>query len=132
MLRQPLPGMACECSPVKKRTNYPIAISVDDLGHGFALEAQCVLGVDPQRIATYLQTAVEALVTALSNDPQQRVRALNILPMAERQQLLVDFNDTAVAYPQEHLLHQLFEAQVTAQPEATALVYEDHTLPMPN
>ncbi|HMS86709.1 MAG TPA: condensation domain-containing protein, partial [Nitrospira sp.] len=85
----------------EERTNYPIAISVDDLGHGFALEAQCVLGVDSQRIATYLQTAVEALVTALSNNPQQRVRALDILPIAERQQLLIDFNDTAVAYPQE-------------------------------
>ena len=42
----------------------------------------------------------------------------------ERQQLLVDWNATAVAYGQDACLHELFEAQVERTPEAVAVVME--------
>ena len=46
----------------------------------------------------------------------------------ERHQLLVEFNDTSVDYPQDKCIHELFEAQVEANPDAIALVFEDQTL----
>src|SRR3569833_1967348 len=40
----------------QKRSNYPIALSVDDFGEGFALTAQTAPSVDPQRVTAYLHT----------------------------------------------------------------------------
>ncbi|WP_440030567.1 AMP-binding protein, partial [Chromobacterium amazonense] len=51
-----------------------------------------------------------------------------MLPEAEQQQLLVDFNATEAAFPQDALIHQLFEAQVERSPEATAVVFEAQSL----
>ncbi|MBV6325905.1 hypothetical protein KVP70_34020, partial [Duganella sp. HSC-15S17] len=50
---------------------------------------------------------------------------LPILPDSERQQLLVGFNATHAHYPQDQLIHQRFEAQSAADPEAIAVVYEE-------
>ncbi|MCP2012860.1 condensation domain-containing protein, partial [Duganella violaceipulchra] len=108
----------------EERTNYPLTVSVDDLGQGFALTAQCD-GVDPARVVGYLHTAIEGLVQALMHTPQQAVHLLPILPDSERQQLLIGFNATQAHYPPEQLIQQLFEAQAAANPEAIAVVYEE-------
>ena len=42
--------------------------------------------------------------------------------------MLYDFNDTAAPYPAQRCIHELFEAQVQASPEACALVFEDTQL----
>jgi amino acid adenylation domain-containing protein len=44
------------------------------------------------------------------------------LSEAERRRLLVQWNDTHAAYPEEVCIHQLFEAQVARTPQALALV----------
>src|SRR5207253_9689825 len=108
----------------QQHTNYPITLSIDDLGQGFALTAECIPGIDPTRINAYLQTAIDALVTALATDPERPVLSLPILSAAERTQLLVAWNDTAVPYPNEALVHRLVEAQVAATPAAVAVVEE--------
>ncbi|WP_323145157.1 non-ribosomal peptide synthetase, partial [Massilia phyllosphaerae] len=112
----------------EERTNYPLGVSVDDLGDGFAISTQCVKAIDPSRINAYLNRAMESLIAALRDVPEKEVRSLDILPETERHQLLVQFNDTAAAYPQDHLIHQLFEQQAALQPEATAVVYEQDSL----
>ncbi|WP_352232126.1 amino acid adenylation domain-containing protein [Xenorhabdus bakwenae] len=112
----------------EERTNYPITLSVDDLGDGFQLTALTVSDIAPERINTYLATAISGLVDALVHNPQQAIRAIPVLPAAERQQLLVDFNTTQADFPQEALIHQLFEAQAAQHPDTLAVVYEDQTL----
>ena len=85
----------------QERTNYPITLSVDDLGEGFALTAQTDRRIDPQRVIGYLHTALESLVEALEQAPQTPALSLSILPESERQQVLELFNATQAAYPQE-------------------------------
>ncbi|WP_166213130.1 amino acid adenylation domain-containing protein, partial [Cognatiluteimonas telluris] len=46
---------------------------------------------------------------------------LALLDAGERQQLLHDFNATAVAYPDQARIHELFQAQVGRTPEAIAV-----------
>jgi amino acid adenylation domain-containing protein len=104
-----------------ERVNYPVGVSVDDFGTRFAISAQCD-GVDPQRVAAMLTRAVDGLADALMRDPQRILHTLDVLADAERLQVLHGFNDTAVAYPQQALVHQRFEAQAAATPEAVALV----------
>ncbi|MDE1483429.1 amino acid adenylation domain-containing protein [Xenorhabdus bovienii] len=112
----------------KERTNYPLTLSVDDLGADFYLTTQAVAGIDPARVIAYLVNAIRGLVDALAHDPQQLILDVPLLPSTERQQLLVDFNATETDFPQDALIHQLFEAQAAIRPAATAVVYEDQTM----
>ncbi|MDC9590802.1 amino acid adenylation domain-containing protein [Xenorhabdus sp. XENO-10] len=112
----------------QERTNYPITLSVDDLGVGFHLTTHTIASIDPDRVTHYLLTAISGLVDVLAHNPQKLILDVPILPEAERQQLLVDFNATQADYPQDALIHQLFEAQAACRPEATALVFEDQKM----
>ncbi|MBD2601502.1 MULTISPECIES: hybrid non-ribosomal peptide synthetase/type I polyketide synthase [Microcystis] len=77
-----------------------------------------------QRWLGHFQTLLEAVI----NDPRQNLRELPLLSPAERQQLLVDWNDTKTDYPQDLCIHQLFEAQVERTPDAIAVVFENQHL----
>jgi amino acid adenylation domain-containing protein len=72
----------------------------------------------------HFQTLLEGIVA----NPEQRLSDLPLLTQPERQQLLVEWNDTQVAYPKDVCIHQLFEAQVEQTPEAVAVVFEDQQL----
>ncbi|WP_205418705.1 AMP-binding protein, partial [Pseudomonas syringae] len=109
---------------VRERTNYPLTLSVDDQGDGFLLSVQVAAGFDGQRICGYMQTALNHLVEALESAPDSAVRDLSVVPEAERQQLLVAFNDTARDYPQQQTVQGLFEAQVRARPDACAAIHD--------
>ncbi len=76
------------------------------------------------RMAGHFQTLLSAIV----ENPQQRVAELPLLTQAEKHQLLVEWNETTHEYPREKCIHQLFESQVEQTPEAVALVFEDQQL----
>jgi amino acid adenylation domain-containing protein len=61
------------------------------------------------------------LLTAAAAEPGRRLSELPLLAPAERQQLLREWNDTAI-YPEGPCLHQLFAAQAARSPKATAVV----------
>src|SRR5262249_8545607 len=85
----------------EERTNYPLTVSIDDLGQSFVLTAQVDQSIGAQRLCDYLHTALERLITALEQTPQRASEAIDILPPQERQQLLLDWNSTERPYPQD-------------------------------
>ncbi|WP_340619899.1 amino acid adenylation domain-containing protein [Xenorhabdus siamensis] len=111
-----------------ERTNYPLSLAVDDTGQGFTLTMQCVSFLDPKRINAFMHTVLCDLVEMLQNSPEHTCRQLNILPQAERIQLLQTFNNTHIEYSQDDLIHQRFEQQVEYSPTAIALIYGDQQL----
>ncbi|HEV2735895.1 MAG TPA: condensation domain-containing protein, partial [Longimicrobiaceae bacterium] len=60
--------------------------------------------------------------------PDRRVEALEVMPAAERRQVLETWNRTAAAYPAGACVHELFEAQVKRSPDAVAVEDEGRTL----
>ena len=68
------------------------------------------------------------LLAAIVADPSSPVGALTMLDGAEQRQLLVQWNATAQAWPQELAMHQLFEAQAARAPQHSALVFEGESL----
>ncbi|PSB51011.1 non-ribosomal peptide synthetase [filamentous cyanobacterium Phorm 6] len=72
----------------------------------------------------HFQTLLEGIVA----NPQEPISDLPLLTPAERQQLLVEWNNTAKDYPQEKCIHQLFEEQVERTPDAVAVVYQEKQL----
>jgi amino acid adenylation domain-containing protein/non-ribosomal peptide synthase protein (TIGR01720 family) len=70
------------------------------------------------RMLGHFQTLLEGMIA----DPQQRLADLPLLTTAERQQLLVEWNNTTTDSPQDTCLHELFEAQVERTPNTIAVV----------
>ena len=66
----------------EERTNYPLTLSVDDLGEGFALTAQVAEPVEAERVCGLMHRALESLVEALERAPERAVRTLEVLPEA--------------------------------------------------
>src|SRR5262249_20818390 len=78
----------------QERTNYPIDLSVDDLGTDFALSMQVVQPIEAQRLCRYMHQVLEQVVQALEQTPQTPAWRTEVLDDAERHQLLVQWNDT--------------------------------------
>ncbi len=64
------------------------------------------------------------LLQDITINPDRRIAELLLLSEEERHQLLVEFNDTDVDYPEGQCIHELFEAQVERTPDAVAMVFE--------
>ena len=80
--------------------------------------------VTVERYLGYLKRLLEGMVA----DERQAIDRLPLMPEAERQQVLYEWNATEAEYPHERCVHELFEEQVEKTPDAVAVVYEDATL----
>ncbi|NET58107.1 MAG: amino acid adenylation domain-containing protein [Symploca sp. SIO2E6] len=77
-----------------------------------------------QRMAGHFETLLEAIVA----HPEQPIAQLSLLTAAERQQMLVEWNDTQTEYPHDKCIHHIIEAQVEQTPDAVAVVFQDQQL----
>jgi arthrofactin-type cyclic lipopeptide synthetase C len=111
-----------------ERSNYPLALSIDDLGEAFSLTAQCAPGVDARRLCAYLEQALGGLLEALERDPEQAMAAISVVPEQERKRLVEDYNATARDYPRELPVQQLFEQCVARHPLAVAARHDERQL----
>ncbi|MBT0964196.1 non-ribosomal peptide synthetase, partial [Denitromonas iodatirespirans] len=107
----------------RERTNYPLTVSVDDLGSNFMLTAQVVEAIAPARVCRFMATALQALVVALDAERQPAACLLDVLPAEEHRQVIHEWNDIQIESPAPLCLHQVFEAQVAQRPGATAVVF---------
>ncbi|NES65951.1 MAG: AMP-binding protein, partial [Okeania sp. SIO2D1] len=68
------------------------------------------------------------LLTAIVENPQTEVDKLPILSEREKQQILVEWNNTKTDYPQGKCIHELFEEQVEKTPDGIAVIFEEKKL----
>ncbi len=76
------------------------------------------------RMLGHFQTLLESIV----GNPEQRLSDLSLLTEEERQELLIDWNDTKRDYSENKCFHELFEAQVEETPDAIAVIFGDEQL----
>ncbi|WP_415835611.1 amino acid adenylation domain-containing protein, partial [Corallococcus soli] len=72
------------------------------------------------RLAGHLTLLARAVVAS----PDQPLSRLPLLTEDERQQVLLEWNDTRVEYPRGERIHDLFEQQVAKSPDAIAVTFE--------
>jgi amino acid adenylation domain-containing protein len=104
-------------------TNYPVAVSVDDLESRFGLNVDAVGSVDGQALCRLLHTCLDSVVTALEHDPDSSLSSTEILDTVDKNRLLADWNDTAVEGVAS-MVPALFEAQVRRNGSAVAVVQD--------
>ncbi|RUQ47005.1 amino acid adenylation domain-containing protein, partial [Corynebacterium pseudodiphtheriticum] len=117
-----------ELLQARERSNYPLTLSVNDLGEAFSLSALALASIGAQRLCEYVNRVVEQLVEALEHAPHTAINSLSVLPAEARRQLLEGFNATRVDYPHGLTIHQRFEQQVELYPHTLAAVYQGQSL----
>ncbi|MBP6751092.1 MAG: amino acid adenylation domain-containing protein, partial [Xanthomonadaceae bacterium] len=106
-----------------ERTNYPLAIAIDDQGENFEIAVQVLPAVGASRVWGYLQTALSGILSALDERSNSAVSAIDVMPAPEYARIVDDWNDTARDFPLERCAHVLFSEQVARYPQALALVF---------
>jgi amino acid adenylation domain-containing protein len=76
------------------------------------------------RMAAHFRTLLGGIV----NDPETGIHELPLLTEGEKRRLLAESDPARVAYKRGRLLHELFEAQAAATPDALAVVCESGRL----
>ncbi|MCC7249658.1 MAG: amino acid adenylation domain-containing protein, partial [Lysobacter sp.] len=112
-----------------ERTNYPLAIAIDDQGENFEIAVQVLPVVGASRVWGYLQTALSGILSALDERSNSAVSAISaisaieVMPAPEYARIVDDWNDTVRDFPLERCAHALFSEQVARDPQALALVF---------
>ncbi|ARU62801.1 hypothetical protein CBW65_18855 [Tumebacillus avium] len=123
------PGLATEEFFVDSGTaKFDLTLQMQEEAHGLvaSLEYSTDLfdAATIKRMVVHFQNLFAAIVAA----PQEKIGKLPMLTPAEEHQLLVEWNDTAMPYPQDKCIHQLFEEFAAKTPEKIALVFRDQEL----
>jgi amino acid adenylation domain-containing protein len=121
----PLPDVELLCS--EERTNYPLMLSVDDLGEGYTLVAHAVPSAGAARLCEWMQAALRGVVQALVAESDRPACDLPLLS-AEQAQQAMGWGVAARRYPDTEPVHRMIERQVQLTPNATALVFGDAVL----
>jgi aspartate racemase len=68
------------------------------------------------------------LLTAAVANPGEPISRLPLLSAAERERMLVEWNQTHVDYPRDRCLHELVEEQAARHPDRIAVVFQNEQL----
>ncbi len=110
-----------------ERTNYPLTV-IAIPGEQLSLKVSYDTSrFEHETISRMLEHYV-TLLSAIVDNPQQRIDQLPLLTQSEQQQLLVEWNDTKVDYACDKCIHHLFEEQVERTPDAVAVVFDNQQL----
>src|SRR5271166_3308315 len=120
-----------EAAPVEcgyKIAKFDLTLGFEEteegLRGGFEYNADLFDASTIRRMEDHFRTLLEGIVA----DPDRKIVDLPLLTAAERQRILVEWNDTQTDYPSDKCIHQLFEEQVERAPDAAAAVFEEERL----
>ncbi len=122
-------GLVVEPLAVDNRTaQYDLSLYLREragrlLGH-FEYATDLFDAATVERMARHF----EILLTDIAAHPDRAIDSLAMLSENEQRRMLVEWNDTAAAYPSRSCIHELFEAQVARTPDAIAVEFAASTL----
>ncbi|WP_261595464.1 non-ribosomal peptide synthetase, partial [Pseudoalteromonas holothuriae] len=107
---------------------YDLTLSVIEREEGLLLDWEYNTDLFKAETIEGFAKHFDLLLAELVHTPDACVFDVNMLPTESIKRQVVEWNDTACAYPQDALIHTLFEAQVEKTPDATAVVFEGESL----
>jgi amino acid adenylation domain-containing protein len=120
--REQMSGLRVEPFPLPTTTSrFDLELSMrpstDGLAGTLIYSPDLFDGATAERLAQRYRS----LITAALADPDAPLSRLDLLDDAERRQVLIDWNDTAAAFPVDQTLHGMFEARAALHPDRAAL-----------
>jgi amino acid adenylation domain-containing protein len=107
---------------------FDLTLTVVEVGGGLSGLLQYNTDLFEAATAARMAGHFQALLEGIIDQPDCPISDLPFLTGVERQQLLIDWNNTASEYPRHACLHELIDEQTQSRPEAVAVVFEDQHL----
>jgi amino acid adenylation domain-containing protein len=124
-----LSGLTLTPLPVETGTaKFDLLVSVEETKRGLQASWEYNSDLFDATTITRISGHFQNLLAAIVANPTERISDIPLLTPTERQQLLVEWNNTQSDYPQNKCIHQLFEEQVERTPDAVALVHQEKQL----
>jgi len=123
-----LSGLTWQPIPLaRSTTQFDLSLEVVDHDQTLVATVEYRTDLFQAETITRLWHHFQVLIAAILADPDAEIATLSLLPPAEQQQVLVEWNQTQRDFPQV-CIHELFEQQVARTPDAIAVRYQDQFL----
>ncbi len=120
-----LPGVQTDVLPVESGVSqFDLTLFVVETDHGFVGEWEYDTALFDDETIARMAGHFEHLLAGVVANPEVAVGHVPLLTEAERHNILVEWNTTAVPHPTDQPIHYLVAAQAERTPEAVALVSE--------
>ncbi len=103
-------------------SKFDLSMELTPVGQGMKLRLEYNCEKYDDRLMDRLAESYMRILTQLEKNFLSEV---TVLSAGEYKQIVEEFNDTRVEYPQDKCIHELFMEQVERTPEKTALVFEE-------
>jgi amino acid adenylation domain-containing protein len=111
-----------------KTAKFDFSLSFEETADGLAGTLEYNTDLFDAATMTRLLGHYEQLLQNVASSDETKLGDLQILTGAEREQLLVAWNDTALPQQSSLCVHQQFEAHAQTTPNAIAVLYDDQVL----
>ncbi|MFJ2479047.1 amino acid adenylation domain-containing protein [Pseudomonas sp. NPDC087598] len=99
---------------------YDLTLSACESAEGLLLDWEYNSDLFDSETIERMSLDFNTLLTSMLERPQASVFSAEMLNDAQQHQVLVEWNRTTMSFPQEKLVHQLFEAEVSKHPHRKA------------
>jgi surfactin family lipopeptide synthetase A len=113
-----------DCDPLKVDLQLQLSDRPDGVSAQFTYSVDLFDAATIARMAGHYQKLLEGIVA----NADERVSRLPLLTDAERNLLVIEWNNTGMEYARDRCVHQLFEAQAARTPNATGVVFGKESL----
>ncbi|KAB2877418.1 AMP-binding protein, partial [bacterium] len=115
-----------------EKTEYPLTVVIGpgrQLHISLAYQTVHFNEAYIQKLSGHIHQILRGILQSQESDKLiTTLQDLSLLTSAEKQQILIEWNDTKADYPKNKTIHQLFEEQVEKTPDNIAVVFEDQEL----
>ncbi|MEM8909830.1 MAG: condensation domain-containing protein, partial [Bacteroidota bacterium] len=109
-------------------TMFDLTFNVSQTPSGMSVEIQYCTDLFLRSRIERMRDHFQNLLTAILDSPQTQIGHFSILTPKERQQVLVDFNQTDRRYEANERVDVLFEQQAARTPDQLAILFEDTSM----
>ena len=109
-------------------SRFDMTLAMTETEHGYEVDIEYPTDLYRRERIDRMTKHLENILESVIADPAQRLSELPLLSDDEKRQLLIEWNATAVEYPSDQCIHELFEAEARRRPDDVALLFEDDRL----
>jgi amino acid adenylation domain-containing protein/HAD superfamily phosphatase (TIGR01681 family) len=109
-------------------SKFDLTLFMEESPQGFVASFEYSVHLFDDATITRMGGHFQSLLEGITANVEQRLSELPLLTAAERQQLVVEWNNTGTDYPAGKCVHQLFEEQAAQTPPAVAVQFGEKQL----
>ena len=115
-------------TPDSNVSKFDLSLEVMPVGNELSLRFEYCTKLFDADFIKRLSSHYVNILNAILENQDIKIADIDMLSEQEKHQILYEFNDTAVEYPKDKTIVDLFEEQVEKTPDNIAVVFEDKKL----